>query len=186
MDHMLGSGGLDEGDSIELAQERNEPSKICSGRCGEGDGAGGALGGMEEFAEETLDLHDEDGHQGEELQAENLSFFHFEGVDGHGESDVVEDHPNPGDDGRGALALRPCWAEPWGPGEGANEAGLGNGCSDSVVDVGCCVCTQLFFCYGRDSFCGPLAGWGTMMKAEWDGNVQEELVLPVKHEEGPV
>ena len=99
---------------------RNEPSKICSGGCCEGDGAsmlagecvqepggkdpgaGGALGGMEEFA---LVLLDEDGHQGEELQAENPSFFHFEGFDSHGESDGVDDHPNPDDDDGGALAL---------------------------------------------------------------------------------
>ena len=40
MDHVFGSGRLDEGYSIELAQEGDEPTKICSGGCGEGDGAG--------------------------------------------------------------------------------------------------------------------------------------------------
>ena len=40
VDDMLGSGGLDEGDSVELAQETDKPTKICSGGWAEGDGAG--------------------------------------------------------------------------------------------------------------------------------------------------
>ena len=39
VDDMLGSGRLDEGDSIELALENDQPTKICSGGGAEGDGA---------------------------------------------------------------------------------------------------------------------------------------------------
>ena len=83
MDDVLGSGGLDEGDSVELALETDEPTKICCGGWVEGDGAsvlggkgveepgdedtgtGGKLGGVEELTEETLELLDRDGRGGD-------------------------------------------------------------------------------------------------------------------------
>ena len=52
---------------------------------------------MEEFAEETLELLTG-------MISGVRSLFHLEGVDCHGEPDGV-DHPNPDDDGGGALAL---------------------------------------------------------------------------------
>ena len=123
MDDMLGNSGLHQGDSIELAQELDAPGQVCFGRRVEGDDAGvlsgkciqesgnedpgacGALGGVEKFPQETLELLDWDGRGTEKFQAEVPGFFYLEGVDGHGESDGVKNHSNPSDYGGGALAL---------------------------------------------------------------------------------
>ena len=83
---------------------------MLGGECVQGPGGedpstGGALGGMEEFAEKTVELPDWDDLGGEELDAEVPGFFHLEGVNCHGDPDGVEDHANSGDDGCGALAL---------------------------------------------------------------------------------
>ena len=104
---MLGSGRLHQGDSIELAQEGDEPTKICSGGWAEEDGAGVLSGegveepgdedpgGVEKFAEETLKLLDRYGRGGEEFDAEDPGFFHFERVNCHGEPHGVENHSRP-------------------------------------------------------------------------------------------
>ena len=56
----------------------------------EDPGAGGALGGVEELAEETLELLDWDGGGSEKFEAEDPGFFYLEGVDRHGEPDGVK------------------------------------------------------------------------------------------------
>ena len=123
IDDVLGYVRLDEGDPIELAQELDEPAEVCfggwverdgagvlSGECVEKPGeknscAGGALGGMEELAEETLELLDQDGCGSEQVEAERSGFFHLERVYSHGEPDGVKDRSNPSDYDGGALAL---------------------------------------------------------------------------------
>ena len=73
MNDVLGYGGLDEGDSVELGQELDEPTEISFSGWAEGDGAGvlrgecveepgdkdfgtgGALGSIEDLAEEALE-----------------------------------------------------------------------------------------------------------------------------------
>ena len=74
MDDVLGYRRLDESHSVELTQVAGEPLDVCSGvwsqgdvacvlggegvqeSVGEGPGSGGALGGMEGFSQETLEL----------------------------------------------------------------------------------------------------------------------------------
>ena len=51
----------------------------------EDSGAGGALGSVEELAEEALELLD--GSGAKKFEAEGPGFFYLEGVDGHGEPD---------------------------------------------------------------------------------------------------
>ena len=73
MDDVLGCGGLDEGYSVELTKETDEPVEIFFGFWAQGDGAcmlgcegvqqsedenpgsGGTLGGMEKLAQEALE-----------------------------------------------------------------------------------------------------------------------------------
>ena len=117
MDDVLGSRGLDEGDSVELTQENDEPAEVrfgvwaeedgacvlgdeCIGEPGDEDpGAIGALGGMEELAKENLEFLYRYGGGGEELNGESLGFFHLGRIDGHGQADGVKHYSNPSDDG---------------------------------------------------------------------------------------
>ena len=123
MDDVLGYGGLDEGDSVELAQELDEPGEVCFGGWAEGDGArvlcgkcveepgdedsgaGGALGVVDELAKKALELLDRGGCGSEHFEAEGPGFFHLERVDRHGEPDGVKNHSYPSDYGGWALAL---------------------------------------------------------------------------------
>ena len=70
-----------------------------------GPGSRGALCGMNQHAQEFLESPDRNRTGGQEVEAEEPGFFHFGWVDGHGETDGVEDYSDPGDEGGGAFTL---------------------------------------------------------------------------------
>ena len=120
MDDMLGTGRLDEGDSIELAQESDEPTKICSGGWAMEPACSVARASRSlemktlvlvvnlvvcKSLSRKLEILDWDGQGGEELDAENPGFFHLERINCQGQPDGAEDHSNPSDDSGETLAL---------------------------------------------------------------------------------
>ena len=89
MDDVLGCGGLDEGYSVELSKESDEPVEVCFGAWAQEDGAcllgcegvqesgdenpgsASTLGGVEKLAQEALELLDWNSVHGKQFDAES-------------------------------------------------------------------------------------------------------------------